>query len=50
MMLTNTEEVDAVLVGKNRLFNDVTDHLRQGKQLAIGSGCYVTKCIEAEFE
>lgn len=50
MMFADPEEVDAMLVGENRLFNDITDYLRMGKQLTVSSGCYVAESIEAEFE
>src|ERR1700722_4620094 len=50
VMFANADKVNAQLVGKYRLFNDVSYHLRMWQQLAVRVGRDVTECIQPEFE
>jgi hypothetical protein len=49
-MLADAEEIDADLVRKNPLIDDVPDHLRVRQKFAVRSARYVAEGVEAEFE
>ena len=49
-MLADAEEIDADLVGQDRLVDDVADNLRGRERLAVGAGSNVAERVEAEFE
>ena len=50
VMLTDADEIDACLIGKDPLIDEIADDLRGRKRLVVGTGGDVAKCIDAEFE
>ena len=50
VMLAKPDNVDADLVGKHRLLDDVADHLGVGQGLAVCSRRDIAESIEPKFE
>ena len=49
-MLADADEVDADLVGEDRLFDEVADDLRRVQGFAVRAVGDVAEGVEAEFE
>jgi hypothetical protein len=50
VVFTNPEEVDADLVGKDALLDDVPDRLRMRERAVVFVVRDVAECVEAEHE
>src|ERR1700674_3108788 len=49
VVLADTDEVHAKLIGQHRLVNEVADDLRVQKRLSVSAGGNVAESIQAEF-
>src|SRR3954453_16234429 len=49
-MLADADEIDFNLIGKNRLFDQVADHLRGMQRFSIRTIGNVTEGIQTEFD
>lgn len=50
MVLAESDEVDAKLIGQHRLVDDIADHLRMRQHRACGALGDVAKGIQSKFE